>query len=89
MTYTIHHKVQDGSDKRELVGTFTWEQMVAENGDEPEFMANLAAAAWIEVTASNQSVDDEPISHAETCDVTSADLTYGPCPVCGKDGEYK
>ncbi len=28
------------------------------------------------------------ISHAETCDVTSADLTYGPCPVCGKEAEY-
>lgn len=25
----------------------------------------------------------EPVSHADTCDVTSADMTYGPCPVCG------
>lgn len=30
-----------------------------------------------------------PQSHAQTCDVTAADMTYGPCPVCHKDAEYK
>jgi hypothetical protein len=32
----------------------------------------------------------EPVSHADSCDVTSTDLTYGgECPVCKKPNEYE
>ena len=35
------------------------------------------------------SAENEPVSHADTCDVTSADLEYAQsCPVCGQDVVY-
>lgn len=56
-----------------------------------EFSAQGLYEACEEIITASQDCDERnvPVSHGDTCDVTSADLVCeSSCPVCGRDVVY-